>query len=722
MGKFAAEESAKAKGNAGGNKWFNGGKFAHGGHWGKGNKGSQGSKNFGTGNQGSQGNEGSQREEDKSQNTHNSENKGEKSKPSEGKEERKANENNGEKPESETKTSGEKTEEGNSQNPPGTENKESQNQQSQENSQGNQNSESQNSESENSKSSRSQQEQSKASGNSGSKSNSGSENSHENTPTPVPSPSAEHRSEPTPTPVPAPSPEANSEHTGTPSPSPTTEAKGESGSAQGKPSGEGPRVSEESMPKTDGSLGTNTEGNFDVRSQESVMEIEGKKYAVFKAIKQTLSADGTIIKEEIRIEAVEILPDMEMKVFQNPERVKIENEKLAGQNVKATITVEEIGGLKGLNPEVRERIEEGLRSAFKARTESNTNEYNVKVNNGGGDRIHGETVPLSIPIVINERGERGQPIEGSWEEVADDMYRFAKGFAEAPIEIAKESKEIIEIVLEYGTKPTEEKVLEVIGALAKLDKFNKEYSIGGKFKFLGANGWKLVKGIWAEFVDTLTTPEKQGRAFAETVAGFGIPRVLKSVKAAGKVLDEITDLGKRDLGLGGEKTCPKKKIFDEPDIDAEDLGKKGESGTPATKVEIEIVKAGTDAGGGYKHWIDIDADLLKREIIFEDDLNHSKLRRKFDKHGEHFGMEGKNFNKENAELFKQKIRDHINDLETIPIAGKYTTGGVGDVVHFYNPKTKINVMKDMNGNYVSGWELSEKQQIHLKNTGKLGGN
>lgn len=177
------------------------------------------------------------------------------------------------------------------------------------------------------------------------------------------------------------------------------------------------------------------------------------------------------------------------------------------------------------------------------------------------------------------------------------------------------------------------------------------------------------------------------------------------------------------LKASAGETCPKEiglidKSNVKPHINAENLGKKG---TVSTKLEGEILKAGKKAGGGFKHCIDIDANLLKRKINFSDDLNNSKLRRKFHKHGKHFGMEGKNFNKENAELFKQNIRDHINNPDTIPIAGKYTTGNVGDVVHYYNPKTELNVIKDMNGNYVSGWKLSEEQQEFLKLKSQIGG-
>ncbi len=84
-------------------------------------------------------------------------------------------------------------------------------------------------------------------------------------------------------------------------------------------------------------------------------------------------------------------------------------------------------------------------------------------------------------------------------------------------------------------------------------------------------------------------------------------------------------------------------------------------------------------------------------------------------------MANANFNKPNADLFKNRLVEHVNNPDTVAIAGQYTRGGVGNVVHYYNPNTKINVMKDMNGNFISGWKLSGDQIGFIKTTGKLGG-
>ncbi|CAL7961116.1 hypothetical protein MIDIC_240075 [Alphaproteobacteria bacterium] len=138
--------------------------------------------------------------------------------------------------------------------------------------------------------------------------------------------------------------------------------------------------------------------------------------------------------------------------------------------------------------------------------------------------------------------------------------------------------------------------------------------------------------------------------------------------------------------------------------------------TTTTKMETGIFKAGTDAGGGFKHHADIDENLLNREIKLPD----AQVQAKFPRHAEQFGVQG-NWNKQNGELFKQKLIEHVANPDTIPIAGTYTRGKVQDVVHYYNPKTELNVMKDKNGEFISGWKLNDGQQKYLKETGKIGG-
>ena len=43
-----------------------------------------------------------------------------------------------------------------------------------------------------------------------------------------------------------------------------------------------------------------------------------------------------------------------------------------------------------------------------------------------------------------------------------------------------------------------------------------------------------------------------------------------------------------------------------------------------------------------------------------------------------------------------------------------------DVYHYYNPKTDLNVMVNRSNNkFISGWRLSDKQIINMKNNGNI---
>ena len=63
---------------------------------------------------------------------------------------------------------------------------------------------------------------------------------------------------------------------------------------------------------------------------------------------------------------------------------------------------------------------------------------------------------------------------------------------------------------------------------------------------------------------------------------------------------------------------------------------------------------------------------------------------------------------------EHKNRIKLLDDSTIPIAVEYSKGDVGKVVHYYNPKTKINVMKDANGNKVYGKILNDGRQVWVE--------
>ena len=129
--------------------------------------------------------------------------------------------------------------------------------------------------------------------------------------------------------------------------------------------------------------------------------------------------------------------------------------------------------------------------------------------------------------------------------------------------------------------------------------------------------------------------------------------------------------------------------------------KKGEKGAndniikpytgPSTGYKSKIggkVEIGSEAGYGYKHVTALDTSLLEKTISFSD----TQIQKKYKHAQKYFGIKG-NYNKGNAGMFKNKLIEHIKNPDTIAIAGKYH---VKEVVHYYNPKTNINVSVLMN--------------------------
>lgn len=97
-------------------------------------------------------------------------------------------------------------------------------------------------------------------------------------------------------------------------------------------------------------------------------------------------------------------------------------------------------------------------------------------------------------------------------------------------------------------------------------------------------------------------------------------------------------------------------------------------------------------------------------------ISSKKLQKKW-KHATDFGVEG-NFNKTNAEAFRKVIDEHVKRSTSVPIAGSYRGQ---DVIHYLDSKSALNVIKDLHGNFISGWKLSPAQLDHVLKSGKLGG-
>ena len=92
-----------------------------------------------------------------------------------------------------------------------------------------------------------------------------------------------------------------------------------------------------------------------------------------------------------------------------------------------------------------------------------------------------------------------------------------------------------------------------------------------------------------------------------------------------------------------------------------------------------------------------------------------QLQKKF-KHAVDFNLSGTP-DAEGLKSYEQALKAHIDDPLTQQIAGKYRWNQ--DVNHYYNPETKIDVMTKPDGNFISGWKLSETQISDLKGEGNV---
>jgi peptidoglycan hydrolase-like protein with peptidoglycan-binding domain len=82
-----------------------------------------------------------------------------------------------------------------------------------------------------------------------------------------------------------------------------------------------------------------------------------------------------------------------------------------------------------------------------------------------------------------------------------------------------------------------------------------------------------------------------------------------------------------------------------------------------------------------------------------------------------FGVKG-NFNNKTLSQFRKAIEDHIKSPDVIIIKGTYRGKRA---VHYYNPKTRLNVMRSEKGEFWSAWRLTDKQHFHMIKSGQIGG-
>ncbi len=107
-----------------------------------------------------------------------------------------------------------------------------------------------------------------------------------------------------------------------------------------------------------------------------------------------------------------------------------------------------------------------------------------------------------------------------------------------------------------------------------------------------------------------------------------------------------------------------------------------------------------------------------RDTKWIDKTPRRQMQKKFDAHKSVFNIKG-NQNNKNLEAYRKALKKHIKNKDTIVIKGTYNK--VEKMIHYYNPKTKINVMKDMKGEFRSVWKLKDKQQFHLLKDKNIGG-
>lgn len=67
-------------------------------------------------------------------------------------------------------------------------------------------------------------------------------------------------------------------------------------------------------------------------------------------------------------------------------------------------------------------------------------------------------------------------------------------------------------------------------------------------------------------------------------------------------------------------------------------------------------------------------------------------------------------------MFERAMRTHVEDETTLMIPGTYR----GEpVTHFVNPQRGLNVMRDAQHAFVSGWRLSPVQLANVLSRGRL---
>ena len=100
---------------------------------------------------------------------------------------------------------------------------------------------------------------------------------------------------------------------------------------------------------------------------------------------------------------------------------------------------------------------------------------------------------------------------------------------------------------------------------------------------------------------------------------------------------------------------------------------------------------------------------------FDCTIDNRQIQKKF-KHATDFEVSG-NYNPENAQLFKDRIIQHMKNPSTKILEGTFKTT---EVTHYFDLKTGLNVMFNNETNkFISGWKLTDKQFKNIQDRGAL---
>ena len=66
--------------------------------------------------------------------------------------------------------------------------------------------------------------------------------------------------------------------------------------------------------------------------------------------------------------------------------------------------------------------------------------------------------------------------------------------------------------------------------------------------------------------------------------------------------------------------------------------------------------------------------------------------------------------------FEQALRSHVEGPSTLRIVGTYRSQ---PIIHYLDPTTRLNVLTDRSGNFISAWRVSDSQFMNIWYRGSL---